>query len=434
MFKALLGKGNYVNDQILMTDVPEYLKAERTTYAGHIFDFILNYVNGTDLIINDLDLLLGKKIYWDNIQIYAVDAESTAADLVRKLCDAHGKLFILKVSEYDYTFYIEYKLRKICSITRLVIYKKYSIDKLIEPKIISYKENKQLKLIPPLIEIINLYDSLYDPKYFLEWEKILENINKLESLALENIEINVKTNNDKLAVSPSFIITKLPTKQKQKAKIVKLETLLEFVSNTDYLIISKIDALDIKNNLEVLEIMSKNDIEFDIVSLQKFLNKYGIAITYKEHKLYIPNEYAMTKYNIYMQYNNGKDIVKQRIMSIYNNITYQLVNYEQTVIDGKLYKMVDPVTVIKFIYISIWSNILYHRVSVYSDKVFYEFINKKLTLLKHYKSIMSINHKDKHNYVGTYINPLVNKKILNIQNLNKGKTNYYCYEMDTFAK
>jgi hypothetical protein len=438
MFKLLLGKGNYIKEQILEKSVKEYLRVERTEYSGHIFDFILNYLNGKDLLISDLDLLMGQKIYWENIQIYALDAESTAADLVKKLCETHGNLFILRVSEYDNTFYIEYNLRKICSITKLVLYNKYTIDKLIEPTIISYKEDIQLKLIPALIEIINIYDFLYDPKKYTEWEEVLENINKLEILALNDIEYNLKAGKEKLTVSSSFINTKLPikgNKKKSVERVVKVETLLEFVADTDYLIISNIDNLDkFNHSLEVLEIISKNDIKFDIESLQKFLSKYDIAIIYKEHTLYIPNEHAMTKYNIYMQYNNGKDIIKQRIMSIYNNTTYQLVNYENHISNNKSYKMVDPITVIKFIYISIWTNIAYHRISVYGDAVFEEFINNKLALLKHYKDKMSLDPSGKKNFVGIYINPLVNKKILNIQNLNKGKTNYYCYEMGAFPK
>ena len=436
MFELILGQNNYVKTTLLKTNINEYLRIERTTYYDNLFDFILNYVNNTDLIISDLELLLGQKIYWDNILIYALDAEATAIDLVKKLCKTYGNLFILRISEYDFTFYIEYKVRKMCTITKLIIYDKYAIDTIIAPTIINYNGNKQLKLLPALIEIINLYDFLYDPKNYTEWENVLENINKLEVMALKDIQSNLKTNNEKLEVSPSFITTKLLNnknkmgKMGKKEKILKVETLLEFVADTDYLIISNLDNLDkFNHDLEVLEIISKNDIDFDIEFLQKFLNKYDISIVYKERTLYIPKEHAMTKYNIYMQYNNGKDIIKQRIMSIYNNTTYQLVNYENRVINGKLYKMVDSVTVIKFIYLSIWTNIIYHKISTYDDKVFKEFINTKLLLLKYYKSKMNINWQEKTNFVGIYINPLVNKKILNIKNLNKNKTNYYCFEL-----
>jgi len=433
MFDLLLGKGNYVKTDLLKTDVNEYLKIERTAYFGEVFDFILDYANNSDLLISDLDLLLKQKLYWDNIQIYTLDAESISTDLVKKLCKMYGNLFLLKISEYDYTFYIEYKLRKMCTITKLIIYDKYAIDKIIQPEIISYKGNKHLKLIPALIEIIILYDFMYDPKKYTEWWNILENVNKLEILALNSIKSSLEFNKEKLIVSPSFINTKLSNLKKRKEKkikkIVKIETLLEFVSDTDYLIISNIDNLDkFNNNLEVLEIISKNNIESDMEFLQKFLNKYDIAIIYKEHTLYIPKEHAMTKYNIYMQYNDGKDIVKERIMSIYNNTTYQLVSYDLRVLNGKLYKMVDPITVMKFIYISIWTNIVYQRISVYDDKVFKDLINNKLSLLKYYRNKIRFNGK--RTFAGVYINPLINKKILNVKNLNKNKTNYYCFEMD----
>lgn len=433
MFELLLGDGNYVKTTLLKTNMDEYLRIERSEYFGGLFDFILNYVNDTDLIISDLDLLLGQKIYWDNILIYALDAEATANDLIKILCKTYGNLFVLRISEYDFTFYIEYKVRRMCTITKLLIYDKYGIDTIIKPKIISYKDNKKLKLLPSLIEIINQYDLLYDPKNYTEWEDVLDHIKKLEVMALKDVEYSLNANNERLDVSPSLITTNLPItkiKGKNTEKILKIETLLEFLADTDYLLISNLDDLDkFNHDLEVLEIISKNDIDFDIEFLQKFLNKYDISIVYKEHNLYIPKEHAMTKYNIYMQYNNGKSIIKQRIMSIYNNTTYQLVNYENKVINSKLYKMVDPVTVIKFIYISIWTNIIYNRISNYSDKVFKEFINNKLSLLKHYQNKMNIKWQEKTNYVGIYINPAVNKKILNIKNLNKNKTNYYCFEL-----
>lgn len=433
MFESILGKGGYIEETVLNTYFNEYKKNERIEFSGPIFDSILKYINNTNLIVSDLDLLLGQKVYWEHIQIFSLDAKKIVEDLLKTLCKNHGNLFILKVSEYDYTYYIEYKLRKICTITNLSIYKRYSIDTLIKPIIINYKNEYNLSVLSALIEIINLYDLLYDPKKHSEWKIILEDINKLESLALKEIEFNLQTEKDILAVSPSFINTKkvnIKKVNKKKENIIKTETLLEFFADSDYLIISNLDNLN-SNKLEVLEIISKNSIEYDIDSLQRFLKA---DIIYREHKLYIPKEHAQTKYNVYIQYNNGKKIIKNRIMSIYNNTTYQLIHYEQLVINGKLYKIADAITIIKFIYISIWTNIVYHRISIYSDKIFREFIKNKLLLLKYYKGKININPETKKNYIGVYINPLTYKKILNIQNLNKGKTNYYCFEIEEFIK
>lgn len=389
---------------------------------NNIYLYILDFINKSSLIISDVDLLLNKQLYWEQIHIYDVDANLTSKKLIKQLCETFGQKFVLKILDNEMQYAIEYNTKRICNINNFKLYKKYSIDKFLYPVQISV-DNISILLIPPILEVIDLYKKLYNPNLADDWSDTLLIIQKLEVFVDNNFkEILLDKKNIKLlTVSDAHIHAQSDAKLSKQRNLK--QPLLDFFSNSDYLI------LDHTITNDTLIVISRNNIEFDFMSISDYLSTYiSMGVIYQKKELYIVKESSMEKYLFYITYNDGAVVKKKHILTIYNNLSYELINFVPIVKYDKNYKVVDPITELRFIYIEIFELIISQRIHTNNKINFKQKLSEKLTQLKHYKQLINITEY-KPNYSGTYIDINIDKKIKALLRPILHKSSYYCYDI-----
>lgn len=418
MFKILVEK-KY--DAIIKNDAkPEIIK-DRLSYQ-EIVDFIIKYVNTHKLLISNINLLLGKQEYWDSVDIFTLDIDNISKELVKELCSKFDKLFLLKIVKENTEYFIEYNLIKICNINTINPYKSFTLYDFISP--IKYEvSNTTIFLFPYLIEIIYLYNKLYSPAFASDWEEVYEDIKKIEVFVdkdIDKILLMPKTSMQEYISTSGGECTKNKCKDTQDAKIAEIKKLLlDFIKNEHYILCN--EFYDFENPSGIIELISANiDADFKLIvnSLSKYI-EYGI--TYKKKSIYLPKENQMEKYNFYIEIPFVKNIKKKHFLTIYNNTSYELVNYYEK--DG--YKFADPITQLKFVYLSIWSSIVMQKTHGLHYEEFIAQLNLKKEELSKLRNKIDI-YGTKKNYTGSYLSESMSKKLT--ADYTNIKSNYYCHD------
>lgn len=436
MFSILLAN-NYNN--ILKNDAANYIAVDRKQYSPMI-DTILKIANKEKLLISNIDLLIHNNDqkfdkYLDFVQIYCNNAEEIAKKISQELCEQFGEKLLMRSTEWEKSYNIEYNLRKICNIKTLIINEKYSITDFINPIEKKY-HNITILLSPPLLEVIDLYRILYNPTMAESWEDTFILIKKLEEGMKSTIIFGGENNEKSVGVSRDT------PKKSKKIDIIKY--LLEFASSSEYVLIGDIAHKFSEADVEISEliesiksepikpeydlsikyiaVISKNDIEIDYKMLITFLSKFtDNKIVYKQQKIHI-DDIMIKKYVFYLA-----DDKNRQILTIYNNMNYEMINYIPVKNKYGNFKIADPITQIRFIYIEIWELIISGKILnevEKSDKL----IQEKYKQLEFYKDKINI-YEEKRNYIGHYIDPNIQRKNLNILNPNINKSAYYCFDL-----
>jgi hypothetical protein len=375
------------------------------------YDFITKYISENKLMIDNVTILLNEHKHWEDIvQIYDENPKDIMETLVTELCKIFDKKFVLKEVIIAEEYHIDYELRRLC--TAVVI--SPDVKKILEPSI-AYLGKSKITLIPPIIQLINLSTKLYDPAEAGKWPKILETIKKLHLLLDKDALISVVDN-----IKGGFL-----NKQSQKKGAAQpfIKKIYEFISDSDYILL---DIPDTSGANDVIpSILSQMSIETDFRSINMFIKQStSISLTYSEQDMYLSNFGNMIrKYIIYDTTNIGKKLKRIPLLYIYNNTSYELVNYTFATVGKCNFKIADPVTKLAFLYIDIWeATALKHH------------DHDKKYLANLFESIDNIMEKidiydEKLNYFGIYIDKGIYKKTKLITNTNTQKLIQYCYDL-----
>lgn len=435
MFEKLI-KNNY-GKQLKLSAIP-YITIQRNTYID-IYNYILNFIDKKSLLVSDIDLLLDQHKYWENIQIYSIDADATAKELIKELCANFDNNFVLKIVENKQMYTIEYNLCKLCDIITLALYRKYSITDFIDPTKYKVNDVTTIQLLPPLLEVINLYSDLYKPSMAENWSDILVNIQYLETLietATQKILLGKTDINLDITESLLYYDTNMINSPKRIKKTVNVNKyILDFISDTNYLLLDhtvnifdKVDDISI-NTIDVIDIISQNSIEFDFNALSTYLSNVSpLGLEYKIKDMYIIKEPNMTKHMVYVTYKDGVNKIYKHVLNIYNNLSYELVNYN--IVENKLgiFKVVDAITQIRFIYIIIWNRLITQKTHNYALVDFKKFLVTKLKYLEKYKEKIDIVNIKK-NYTGIYLDTNILRKKKALLREQISKMQYYCFDV-----
>jgi hypothetical protein len=420
MFKKLLDK-NYETE--LIEDAKPIIMKERLVYENIIM-FILEFVNQNKLLISNIDLLLDKQNYWTSVDIFTLNIDETSKKLVSQLCKEFDKIFLLKIFEQDAEYYIEYNLRRICVLNAIKPYKSFTIYDFISP--IKYVVNDKISiyLLPYLIEIIHLYSNLYDPNLSSTWEDTYKDIQKIEVFVDKEIEtlLHLPKNNilEYITSTGGKECVKNKCKEINDKKIIEIKKLLvDFIKGGQYILCS--EFYNMEQPTEIMEIISAN-IDMDFKLLVNFLSKFiEYGISYTKKTLYLPKEYQMEKYNFYLEIPFVKNIKKKHFLTMYNNTSYELINY----VERNGFKYAEPITQLKFAYLSVWSSLIMQKTHGLHYEEFIEHIKSKKTQLKDLRKKINI-YELKTNYFGTYVSENISKKLAMTHSGNK--SSFYCFD------
>lgn len=403
-------------EQLIMCQYPEKLKIDAIPYIevdrkknSIIYDTILKYAEKNKILISEISLLLDKHRYWDEINMFTTNAEHSANILTKQLCETFGNCFTLKILNNDTKYNIEYNLKLVCTITSFKVHEKYSLSEFVQP-VTKQLNGINILLVSPLLEIINLYKILYNPLQYENWKSTLKKI--------QSLEILLNTNISQLLVVTKKQISELYTDEPiNKLKDLR-EPILKFFSDSNYLLLQHTIG-------EVLTVISKNTVDHDLNTLTNYLKEFNtLGIVYKERIMYLPNEFSMKKTMFYTISNDGKIIKRKNILIIFNNLTYELINYVPLVLHGNNFNIVDPITELRFLYLEIWEILISQKLEKLKYK---QLITKKFKQLEKYKNLINISEYKK-NYCGIYLDAVVQKKLYALTQPQK-KYTFYCYEV-----
>jgi hypothetical protein len=458
MFNLLL-ENNFVDEVLERAKV--HVREERNKLE-EVFDIILKYCKKYKALISNIDYLIGKHEYWEVIEIYSNESKSCSSDIFVGLCERFGEHFVLQAKEEENEYEIFYEIRKICSIYPFGI----ADDTISETK---FEDNY---VLPPEIELINLYSQLYNPKFASDWEKISSNITLIENKLIENgltengLTENklIETKSKKTAKVSAKNSTKTSIKTSIKTSAKNFETekksnskcdqilmrglmnlkimIMDFLNKTDYILLG--DVVEKLNNcksidgicledLDVIEIISKNDLETDTKMLNNLVSKYSdYSMVVEEANLQLIKDYQAKKYVVSVIAKKGNKSTKIPIIFLYNNSSYELIPFQTFSNKKYSYKIADPIVNVRFVYINLWRNKISSKTGKETSEETSEEIgkssisNKKLMdLLSYFSSKIDI-YEVKSNYEGIFSDKIIEKKI----NLNQSApmTKFYCNE------
>ncbi len=441
MFKVLLDK-DFVNE--LKQDAEDAIIKERRKYEDIIL-FILEFAKQNKALISNIDLLLDKHDYWNIVQVLTLNVDEMAKNLVSKLCKQFDQLFLLKIFEADHEYYIEYNLRRICVLNAIKPYKTFTLFDFISPIKYIINDSISIYLLPYLVEVIHMYNNLYDPAAAGSWEETLSDIKKIETFVDKEIEelltmpkedillkLSTSGGNAKAAASVDKLIkAKCKCKNIRKAKLFDIKRLvMDFLKDSEYIFCNEYDTFMIYSDKDdkrsdlystTIRVISK-DINADFALLVNYLSKFmEYGISYRKKVLYLPKEQRLEKYNFYIEIPYVKNIKQKRFLTVFNNLSYELVNFYEK--DG--FKFADPIIQLRFAYLSIWSSIIMQKTHGLHYEEFIELIKNKKHQIRELRSKVDI-YELKKNYIGTYISLDISKK-MSMTNTNT-KSNFYCHD------
>ncbi len=426
MFKILL-ENNYADT--LRDNAKKHIKDERMQYKDVIY-FILKFASDNKLLISNVDLLLGKQEYWDFVNIFALNVDENTKSLISQLCKTFKRLFFMKIVSEGHEYYIEYNLRRICTLNSIKPYKSYSLYDFISP----VKQNVGdfiIYMFPYMLEIIYLYGNLYNPALASEWKNIYSDIKKMETYVDEDIArlLSQPKPKDQAYISSSGgNEKKCPTNRcnQEHSQIIEIKKMvIEFIKEGHYIMCD--EFYNLENPAGVIEVISPNA-EVDFKLLVNYISKFiSYGITYKEKSIYLPKDSQMKKYNFYVEIPFVKNMKKKHFLTIYNNTSYELVNYYEK----NQYKYADPITQLKFAYLSIWSgNIVQKTHRIHFDE-FISFLKEKKTNIDHLRKKVDI-YELKKKYTGMYLPESISKKMT--LTFTNNKSNFYCHDFQSSSE
>ncbi len=444
MFRLLL-ENEYVSE--IKSSAVDTITQERLKFAD-IFTFVIKYIHSRDVFISNVDLLLDEHKYWENMEIYVTDAEIFVKQLMGELCQNFPKIFELRSNSDINEHTISYDMRNMILTHDIKTYGSLSLYEYISP--IKYENTY---LFPPLLEIIQLYRLLYNPENAPDWEAILTKITKLEKkyvfIMLEEFvsksrDILEKMFTTSLNTSKQRVVADDDQKCEQKdlsvCEQMKLssinsikELILGFLAESDYIVLDSVAyAVDSAQTVElsdikIFRIVSGNKIEDDYEIFVNFLSKHithGFLV--KEKSVFLPNDMMIKKHIIYMIYHDKKNKTTQKpLIESFNNTSYELINFHVTEPYG--FRIADPITQIRFAYIEVWTAVIAQKMYGLEYERFQAHMKQVTKMLKFYIKRIDI-YELKKNYFGTYINPLIHKKMILLETAQQTKTNFKCFE------
>jgi len=327
----------------LIDESRDIIKEEKRQYE--IYDMIINYVKKHDLFISNIDFLISDEDeieYSGAMQIYCKNPLKHANNLANEI----------------------YSLSKFVSLRTNIDYKEFSIwnDSIEVAKLYAYPNVHKYKksgilLLPPEVELIEVYHKLYNIEYEDKWPSLLEKEEKLFSLYTTDSTFDHTTLDSPLHMDDLIIINSLFNKPSNYFQF--------FLPSTKFFTFENI--------------------------LKKKYNKIKKS---KKKYINIPGDFRLNKITFY---------VDDFSIDVFNSTSYEIIPISDTL---------NPIISLRFSFISL---ILFSQKSSKLEKIKNQilylrsaFLSQSTKYETYYDFIDSTNIK----YVGVYKNENIAKKKL----------------------
>ena len=217
----------------------------------------------------------------------------------------------------------------------------------------------------------------------------------------------------------------------------------KILPETDFILIGKwaiiliehgISNVELKS-MEKIQIISSSEIKKTIYfineKLKSLFNNNLFELIYNENNLYIPNDYRIKRFTVYINYLCEEDkcpVKKMLLMDIFTNATYELIPWissnrflkRKNKFFPKNIKIGNPYVLLKFLFLDLWIlRIIYSKKILSKDIIIKKinFIWKDINKIRNSKKLNGIINKSftAENYIGIYKNKIIYFKTLTLE-------------------
>lgn len=377
-----------------------------------IWEVLLQYCKEKELIISDKLAFFKSKKIRDSYSVYAINPFRHALEITNRLYKKlPEKLIRLNTVKIYEEFTIEIDTRVLITIFTIQKYKEYNNKQLTNAFLIN-----EVYYMPPEIEIIEVYNDLYNPAKFAEWKDLTEIEGKLYELVIER--------NDAGILGSGISCKKI---RKEFTENFKIELIKKWCVENTHIVVIGNWALEILNKTlkdlcgtgEKLQIISDIEPVTLLNELNDFLNENNDdeenpspSIKYREQDLHIPKDFRTRRYTYYVVLNTTKGVIEKPILDLFNSAEFELIPYQK--ISG--INLGSKYVILRFLFIDLWIIRLIEIFGVISKDILKEKIKKIM------KIIFAIHQmKDSLiNFLGCYRDYMIDKKLSNLNSSNKG--------------
>lgn len=356
-----------------------------------VYKHIINFIKKNNLQLSNLNLILNKEIEYDSpLQIYATDPLAISNSLFSEICKKFGNDYVLQVELIDRQYTISHIVKTYIRISYVERHEDGSILDFLAPIKIN-----NIKIIPPILELIDLYKQIYNPENAESWAELIQTAEKIKKIT----DLNIKKTESEISdqEDDSKCIDCIDTVIRELTPL-----LIEcFKKYTDYILVD-LPHPDIR-----MSILSKNTIQTDFERISNFLatsigNDY--TIVFKNKTVFLGKDLRIQKYSLYVSASQVSEFSNTQtvFLDIYNNLSYELVPYQTK--DGL--NIAHHWAQIRFYYMYIWDIFSLYNLNLVKHKQ----LVKILAKLKPYINKSIDWHTPPTQFMGIYINEYISFK------------------------
>jgi hypothetical protein len=423
MFGTIVESG--IMDKI-MDIANNYMKRDRDQYSK-VNSIISDYCkkHKDRVLVSDMSISCGDtgaNLEFKTLQTYSTDPYTDCINIGTELLNI-GVWSKVKTNIYELSYTVEYDSRNFIKMDKMEMYKNRPLIELIAPIV---ENNKSY--MPTELEIINIYKQLHDPFHYDKYDNLKKQLTCAHKNYLQRIED--KEFFEEVKISNITEENCKPCKIKGSNIMEGLKKQLYdnylYINQDKYMPIGLTYVSFLKKSIsfdDKLQIVSANDIEYDIEHILDFLsNITNITFIYKKHYLHLPHDTKTTCYTIYAEFAQLNSKKKEKpLIDIYNNGKFELIPYVNMSISGKSIKMPNKYAILRFMCIDVWIYKIVMNTKAILEKTFSiepAVLRKIIEVLSNIKFVYSYDSSIEQvdDYFGVYDDPEIASKFANATN------------------
>ncbi len=343
MFSELLTT-NFLD--VIKSSAKKQVIVERNRYK-RVFSTIKKYCEDNKLMISNKYELLDMGDEIDNIKLpmyniythFPLHHANNLSNIIHEnnASDIDAKYTRMRTIKEKEEFIIDYNFRMVAIVYKIQKHKNGEPYDIVKP----VKINKLL-YIPSEIEIIDVYNILYNPAKFSEWESTKVFEQKLYDQIRERKDSGILGGNCK-------------NKKKSIMEALKISIVKNWIPNRDDVVLLGTWAIDwcklqgdICINQDKIQIICSDDILSSINEHARSFTNFDITV--KEQELHIPKDFRTKRFTYYINITTDRGIVEKPFMDVFNCTQFELVPYFKS--NGIMIGA--PYVQLRFIFIDLW--------------------------------------------------------------------------------
>jgi hypothetical protein len=256
--------------------------------------------------------------------------------------------------------------------------------------------------MPAEIELIDIYNQLYDPLYFEERDKLLCFEDILYKQVAERKEKNILGGQS------------CKEKKKDLIEAMKIALVKEWIPENKYILMGAwaYDYIrrgdDLCTNKEKIQILAKETPENIFGSVQKFIADISdFEITMRQQDLHIPKDFRTKRFTFYFVLKANGKAVEKPFMDVFNSLQYEIIPFHKNklLIAGKW-------VLLRFLFIDLWILRLVRSMNLLSSDILNTKINYLWQIIEFFRKEYKFPDPE---YCGIYKDYNIDKKINNLQ-------------------